>query len=361
MADDTPISMQPPADTDSAPSPMPQPPDLSPGPGQSASPDRGEQGAPIDPNTSGGEATWADVLKHGQELVTQAEKDTAEYQKAMIPLYKQAEAMIKEPMPQMPQPPEYAPPPSLQQNRRQLGTSALQYLAIALPLAAMMGSKGGWAMAGAWGGLGKGLSALVQGNQDQYDQSLKNWAAINDHASAKFHDQQETYRSILANRKYTQSQMMDLIGMVSKQYGDKQLADAANIKNWQGMMKSLMDRQKAEQQFEEKRAKILTDIEKATGTNDSKNYRMDFEQKYGFDPFKYPRTKREDALVRQHPLSSWFDEHKKKKNESNIPPGAPGAEKGADTSTSGDESGDDDVLGIKTPEKAAQIKSIFGQ
>jgi hypothetical protein len=309
---------------------------------------------PADPNTSGGEATYADLLKHGQELVTQAERDTAEYQKAMIPLYKQAEALVKEPMPQMSQPPEYAPPPSLQQNRRQLGTSALQYLAIALPLAAMMGSKGGWAMAGAWGGLGKGLSALVQGNQDQYDQSLKNWASINDRASAKFHDQQETYKSILANRKYTQSQMMDLIGMVSKQYGDKQLADAANIKNWQGMMKSLMDRQKAEQTFEEKRGKILTDIEKATGTSDSKNYKMEFEQRFGFDPFKYPRTKQEDAAVRKFPFSAFLDSKKtKKQDESKTPPGA---EKPAQESGDGEE----DALGFGG-ETESKIKSIFGQ
>jgi hypothetical protein len=251
---------------------------------QQADPTPAPQQAQSD-NTDQG-TTSSDMVAEGHRLMKESEDHIQAWQGKTQPYYDQYEKALKESPPPPPQYQQYQPPPTVEANRKNLFTSLLHFAAIAVPLAVAFGHKGGRAGWAAIGALGHGLENLMKGNEAQYKDSMEQWRYQNEQIRETNTQKMDMYKNVLANKKLSMDQQMDLIGVISKQFGDEKLHDATKIKDWQHTYDNLLKKEGALQKHKEWEQKEYPTLQKQLGKDkEMLEYRQIFKDRHGFDPY----------------------------------------------------------------------------
>lgn len=270
---------------------------------------------------AGGGSASDEVIKHIQTWGERQAKEHSEFVDQAGGIFRSIQEMLKQPLPAMPQVPGTMMPPDRIEQQRQLGHSILGYMAIALPLAIAMGSRGGWAMTGALGGLGRGLSEVVAGNQAQADRAFNQGLELQGMAHERFKDQIEAYKEVLSNRNYTIGQMTDVIGGMAKIYGDKQVFDASQQNMWVSMLDYISKREQQERAYALKVLEIKTRIQAVLG-------RREPAEQQDYDKIIRQRSQQNRTSIeeeeKKYPFQEFYHEYsQEKKGAAPIPGQAP--------------------------------------
>lgn len=295
---------------DTSPSPEAQPPDDS--------VDRGEKGDPIQQPLTDEEVHAQDneqftkILNQASELQKQSKQKADEYDRRMSPMYEAMEKQIAQPLPQMPTPTAYQQQPDYQENRRHMGKAALGFLAVAVPLAIVFGSRGGGYSAGAMGGLAQGINAVIHGYDDQFKESMASFQKHNEMIHEEYQQRLSTYKNILSDRDMRLNQKMGLIGVVAKQYHDGQLGRAAEMKQYEEMLKNLENKEKLLKDHTKATQKTTNNIYKAADKDkDWIEYRVMMQQRYGYDPGDESHPENFRQAQKDYPFTKFKDKLKK--------------------------------------------------
>lgn len=337
MADGDSISVDPivPQTGDQTPPPAADTPPPAPNPSDSA---------PSQPK-----ATADDFYKMMVDHYSRADAYMKHQEEILAPMYEQLQKSMSEPLPQMPKLQAIPQAPDQQANAQALEKGRLTYLAIALPLAFMLGRKGRNASWLALGAFGQGLAELGKQNQGAANEQYQRWQEAVKNVQAQNKEQMDQYKEILENRKLTLDQQMSLIGVIAQQYGNTVLHEDTQAKNATAMGTHLGQQEEKARQFDEKTKELSRHfLEFGKNNPEGAAYKSFMETKYGIDP--YASEDDYNKAQEKFPYNKWDAEYKK------------------ETSTHGEErAGEEDPLGLQggTPstegsQKALEDIGIFG-
>jgi len=290
-----------------------------------------------------------DVLNKLLETQGQLQEDIKKQQEVMLPYYRQINDQIQANINfqrnnPLPQPPANQQIP--QEDRHALGSALLGYAALAIPLAILMGSKGGAFSAAAIGGFGMGIKSLMDARHQAYNDAFDRAQAIDQQQGIHYNQQMNQYKEILANQKLTVDQMMSQVENVSKIYGNKPLADLAERKFWDEMlnhMGKMEDAQRKRQEFDLTRGDKLQ-------TTTMKDYGLWFWQRNHFYPFAWDANTPQKAAALKKDSYDYYLRNVKRKPEDTSEESSEKSSEGAKGGSAQEGSAADD----------ADFKSFFG-
>lgn len=171
------------------------------------------------------------MLKERERITNAALAHMKAHNDALLPLQT---AYIKELSARPPAPPAPTPaplPPNERLGRQHMGNAALGYMAVALPLAMLLGRRGrnaGWYALGA---LGEGMSAVVKGQDARAARLMEQYKE-----AVRLHQEQSQeaykhYAEIMANNRTTLQQKLAQIQTLSGVYQGQEMFDAARTDN----------------------------------------------------------------------------------------------------------------------------------
>jgi hypothetical protein len=273
---------------------------------------------------------------------TQAHIDTYQ-QKSQEALRMQQEYLMQQDQAIGEPPRPQAPPagPDQQAERKRQVMSTLGYMAVAIPLAFLLGRKGGYAASAAMSAFGMGLQQLVKGQKEESDSTFARWLKQSELAANAGREQLNYYKEVLANKRLNTDSKMKLMGMIAQSYEDPVLADQARLKNQQGVINNL---EKTEQALNKYRASVPKIAGGVFNKGDmAQMYRQIYWQKFNHDP-GLPEYREEAA--KRYPFSQFVEEYygvKEKPPEGT--PSHPGKRGKFHVGEEG-EGGQDDPLGL---------------
>jgi hypothetical protein len=237
------------------------------------------------------------------------------YQKQLAPIIERYQKDLAQPMPQAPTAaPAYPLPPSEIRERQDMGNAALGYMAVAFPLAMLLGRRGrnaGWYALGA---LGEGMQAVIKGQNaraatamERYKESV---ALVQKQSEAAY----KQYAAIMENRKMGLDQKLGLMQTVAGVYKAHEIMDAARSKNIDRITGLLTKVENAvNKQHPEAAAKAaLTMASKLFNTKDGQAYNSFIHDKLGYfaDPRIDDGTSLEERIKRFAEADKVYPFHK---------------------------------------------------
>lgn len=218
-----------------------------------------------------------DMYKKGQDIAEEHEKHVQEQAGNMNQLIQsitqayQDTVKNRPPLPQIPQPQNLTV-----DDQRARGKALMQYFAVALPLAALMGARGGAFAAGAWGGFGLGLKALVNGENEKADEMNKRATAVDQQAARLYNQQMEAYRAILGQQNQSLDAMLQQLNAAGEVFRNQNVVDAAKSKSWEATMNTLG----AMEELQKKAVTQAREMQKYYRPPDWNKYAMVFSSKF---------------------------------------------------------------------------------
>lgn len=307
-----PQSSDPPPSTTTTPTPTPTP------------------SAPKEESSGQGTTSADDFYKQMVDHYKRADEYMKKQEQTLAPLYEQLQKSMEQPLPQMPKLQALPQAPDQRANAQALEKGRMEYLAIALPLAFMLGRKGRNASWLAMGAFGQGLAQLGQQNHAAAQEQYKNWQEAVKNVQEQNKEQMDQYKEILENRKLTLEQQMSLIGVIAQQYGNTVLHEDTQAKNATQMGYHLAQQEEKAKQFDQKTEDLKRHwLEFGKNNPEGAAYQSFMKTKYGIDP--YASQDDYDEAQKKFSFNKWDAEYQHQK------------------ATHGDEeAGDEDPLGLKT-------------
>jgi hypothetical protein len=239
MPDDTDAQTQ---DPTPQPSPAPDDRNSTPSTGQ-ADPNQPtvRRAIPFDPQHD-----YDDALQQGMKLRTEWLQADERYRKEAEWGQKQAEKVLNEPMPPMPSFDQAYPQPKpmpAQNDQKDRSKTILSFMAVAIPLAIALGGRRRGSAIGALAGLSQGIQAINEGYDDKAKHAAALWKQQNDAAAKYGKDQMDYYKDIIANRKTSIEEKMQLINHTAEAFKDEAMVKKSEVDDWNGVVESLAKRQ----------------------------------------------------------------------------------------------------------------------
>lgn len=224
-----------------------------------------------------------DMYKKHEQMMDEEEKSLQSQTSNMNKLFQSILGEIKTDMNNRPPIPEPPKPNQLPvEDDRQKRTALLQYFAIAFPLAALMGARGGAFAAGAWGGFGKGLKALQDGENEKADSLFSRALAVDQQSARIYQQQMEHYRAILEQQHTSLSDMMDQLTAVGEMYRNQNAVTAFREKRWNDGMDRLNTMQEQQNKMAEHMNKMEQDYAPKDWSTFAELFSTKFQARYGY-------------------------------------------------------------------------------
>lgn len=192
--------------------------------------------------------------------------------------------------------------------RKSLITGSLTYLAIALPLAIAVGSRGSFMAGAAIGGFGKGLTSLVKMNTDMADKEFQEWDKYNQYLYDQDDDILKRQQAILNDKRLSLDTKVKVLNSMNRELGITRQHEAGEESNFQKIMKSLTERS----DLHDKHGKVTAQTKKniASLTADQKNWATIVQGKGGPNPFDPDHPENLDAAQKVYPFAQYMVDKK---------------------------------------------------
>lgn len=244
-------------------------------------------------------------------------------------------------------------PSAPQEQKNDVAHTVMQVIAAAAIAYTVFGrSRNPYSQGAMLSGLGALLQGYQQGHAEKMKEDTANWHAHNQSVMNQNKERTEQYKQIIANKKLALPEQMQLIHMTADLHKDDVLGQKAKEKDLAGVIKNIVDKDKAQATVQGKLTKKL--LPKNTGSAQWENYRMQVLNKSGG---KVDVNRSQEELVQANSIYPWTDYTADQLKEAE--------QKHADESKSrgkvGGQSSDDPLgLGIVKPKATKTTKSVLG-
>lgn len=270
-----------------------------------------QQPAPQQPQTQSPDVS-SDELKNmyhlGLKMYVDSERQLEENQKRLQPLYDKLNESLAQPLPQMPQFQQVPQPPSQEQVNQRLNQGRFSYLAIGLPLALILGSRGKNAAWAAMGAFGQGLAQLQQNNVSGAREMFQTWQESAKYAQEENQQRLDLYKLVLENRNLNLNQQSSLIENISRQMIDPYMNRMAQAKDMVGMTNEIAKAEGLGNKWTQETDKQTANhLEAESATPEGQSYKVKAKRLTGIDPYDW-----RDSLKRHGNMTGNYDEVQKK-------------------------------------------------
>jgi len=248
-------------------------------------------------DTSGNQQTdWHSIMV---EEIQKVERREQEYEAKAAPMYERLQQSIQDYQKTLQQQPPQAPQLqsqaawTAQQNQlnQDANKARFTYLAVALPLAIILGARGRGASWAAMGAFGQGLTALQQGLTDKANQRYKDWQEANKELIDNYDLKMQQYKAVLENRKLSIEAQTTMINAIAAANNDSSLN---RLKTISEIQKNLEGKEaageKAKQEFERLRQQYLYHMGE---TAEGQAYRAKVQRDFGYDPYESEEARKQ--------------------------------------------------------------------
>lgn len=232
--------------------------------------------------------------------IQKAEQRQQDLEAKMAPYYENLQKSLQEYQQTLQQQPPQAPqlqqPTYNQQSVQDMNKQRFQYLAIALPLAVILGARGRGASWAAMGAFGQGLTSLIQGQNEKADKQYHNWQEANKEMIQDYDLKMQQYRTVLENRKLSLEAQTQMINAIAAANGDSNLA---RIKTMAEIQKNLEQKETAGEKAKRESDKIdKQTLAHMSESPEGQAYTSKIEAMGGEDPYSsYENKKKAEKLL----------------------------------------------------------------
>lgn len=137
-----------------------------------------------------------------------------------------------------------------QADKNHMGQSVFGMLATtALAMVLFGTNRNPYARGAIMQGLGQAFTNFSKGRVEDAKHKMADWHELTEKIGQENKERLNNYKAVLANKKMNLAQQMQVMGMYAKIYKDKDMADNADAKNLNGVLKSLHNRVKGQERW----------------------------------------------------------------------------------------------------------------
>lgn len=218
------------------PQPLPPPP-----PATAPTPPWVAGGGPVRPNMPGASPELNAVIAASTQTVEEQARRIAQRQAAQAPVIDAAMKQLDQPFPQR-QPVQQPPPVP---KREEILSGAEQWMMALATVAGVMGGRGRTHATNAMAAMTGAIEGLSEGNQQKFEQNMKQWDAENKRVQEINTASRNEYLDALNDRKLRQEEKNMAIQLIAQRYDDKAIQSLGG--DWQRIAQMVQARDQLNQ------------------------------------------------------------------------------------------------------------------